>query len=101
MYLQNDYIIKPEFLEWQVFFNAFYSNNKTGNGSNNAVNIGHIGKGVKTLDLEFDIPIREIDSIELNTNVEFNILKPINPNISFSGFNTRILNIQTPKLFTF
>ena len=24
LYLQNDYVIKPEFLEWQIFFNGFY-----------------------------------------------------------------------------
>ena len=27
LYLQNDYIMKPEYLEWQIFFSGFYNNN--------------------------------------------------------------------------
>ena len=26
LYLQGDYIVKPEYLEWQVFFSGFYNN---------------------------------------------------------------------------
>ncbi len=26
LYLQNDYILKPEYLEWQIFFSGFYNN---------------------------------------------------------------------------
>ena len=25
LYLQNDYIVKPEYLEWQIFFSGFYN----------------------------------------------------------------------------
>ena len=25
LYLQSDYIVKPEYLEWQIFFSGFYN----------------------------------------------------------------------------
>lgn len=33
LYTQSDYIIKPEYLEWQVFFNGLYSNVKRGDNT--------------------------------------------------------------------
>ena len=101
LYLQSNYIVKPEYLEWQIFFNTFYSNSKGSNNSNSDGGLGYVPTESKTLDLGFNIPIKEIESIDINTNTDFNILKPVSPNISFSGFNTKVLNIQTPELFTF
>ncbi|MCP1225671.1 hypothetical protein [Sebaldella sp. S0638] len=34
LYLQNDYVVKPEFLEWQIFFSGFY--NEYGKGVDNS-----------------------------------------------------------------
>ena len=34
LYLQNDYVVKPEYLEWNIFFSTFYSN-KNNKGQNN------------------------------------------------------------------
>ena len=37
LYLQGDYIIKPEYLEWQVFFSGFYTEKQRGDNTlNNA-----------------------------------------------------------------
>ena len=33
LYLQGDYIIKPEYLEWQVFFSGFYSEKERGDNT--------------------------------------------------------------------
>ena len=33
LYAQSDYIIKPEYLEWQVFFSGLYSNVKRGDNT--------------------------------------------------------------------
>ncbi len=30
LYFQNDYIVKPEYLEWQIFFNGFYAKKNRG-----------------------------------------------------------------------
>ena len=34
LYLQGDYIVKPEYLEWQIFFSSFYSENSKGEQKN-------------------------------------------------------------------
>ncbi len=37
LYLQGDYIVKPEYLEWQIFFSAFYAERRKGDNTlNNA-----------------------------------------------------------------
>ena len=33
LYLQGDYVVKPEYLEWQVFFSAFYEENNRGDNT--------------------------------------------------------------------
>ena len=33
LYLQGDYIVKPEYLEWQVFFTGFYAENEKGDNT--------------------------------------------------------------------
>jgi hypothetical protein len=33
LYVQSDYIVKPEYLEWQVFFSGLYSNVKKGDNT--------------------------------------------------------------------
>ena len=33
LYLQGDYIVKPEYLEWQIFFSGFYHENKKGDNT--------------------------------------------------------------------
>ena len=45
--------------------------------------------------------IRKVDDVIRNTNENFNIQKPTDPNFSFNGLNVQALNIQTPKLFAF
>ncbi len=37
LYLQSDYIIKPEYLEWQIFFNGFYAEKGRGDGKKTMV----------------------------------------------------------------
>ena len=33
LYLQGDYIVKPEYLEWQIFFSGFYHENEKGDNT--------------------------------------------------------------------
>ena len=33
LYLQGDYVVKPEYLEWQVFFSGFYSEKERGDNT--------------------------------------------------------------------
>ena len=34
LYLQSDYVVKPEYLEWQVFFTGFYEEKDRGDKDN-------------------------------------------------------------------
>ena len=38
LYLQNDYIVKPEYLEWQIFFTGFYNYVDRGGNQKNIFN---------------------------------------------------------------
>ena len=33
LYLQGDYVIKPEYLEWQIFFSGFYNEKQRGDNT--------------------------------------------------------------------
>ena len=90
LYLQNDYIVKPEFLEWQIFFNGYYEeygkgvDNSSENGrytsktegyyNNDGEYIVTSGKpymppqSVKTINLGMSIPVKglSLDSISIN-----------------------------------
>ena len=33
LYLQGDYIVKPEYLEWQIFFSGFYAHRESGDNT--------------------------------------------------------------------
>ena len=33
LYIQGDYIVKPEYLEWQIFFSGFYSERNGGDNT--------------------------------------------------------------------
>jgi hypothetical protein len=97
LYKQGDYIVKPEYLEWQIFFSAFYAEKRKGDNTlNNAkyysdpektptkpietqppvdVNIGLAVrvKGLETRDRSLGITIPE----EININpAVINILAP-------------------------
>ena len=69
LYLQGDYIIKPEFLEWQVFYNVFYNN--TNRGKRNSENpVSYRGnEEVKSVNLGMVIPIKSVDKKDINLNV--------------------------------
>ncbi len=45
LYLQGDYIVKPEYLEWQIFFSGFYAERRKGDNTlNNADYYSNIDK---------------------------------------------------------
>lgn len=87
LYLQNDYTIKPEFLEWQIFFTNFYShaNNK---GKEKEFN-SKIEGTEKKIDLGMSISVNGIKKYK--TNLDINpVINPI-PNI-----NVEEIKIKAP-----
>ena len=67
LYLQNDYIVKPEYLEWQIFFTGFYNYADRGGNQKNIFN--KTAADAKTVDLGMVIPIKGIKRNDLILNI--------------------------------
>ena len=59
LYLQSDYIVKPEYLSYQIFFSGYYSNKSR--GENNTGIYANLPKKVNTADLDVIIPVRDVN----------------------------------------
>ena len=68
LYLQGDYIIKPEYLEWQIFFTGFYESQ--GNGKGNKEVIMPFYREPKTISLGMYIPVRSMPEFALSPEIE-------------------------------
>ena len=80
LYMQIDYIVKPEYLEWQIFFSGFYNSNHRG-GSKEAVS--SIEKGTaKSVDLGMYIPIKGITREDIKLNISSVDAPVVNVNMS-------------------
>ena len=92
LYLQNDYIIKPEFLEWQVFYNAFYNHKNRGKGGNteNLDSNGISDKEAKSISLGMVIPIKNVN--DRNINMEMSLVPT--PNIEFNSGKIGAVNVN-------
>ncbi|MBP9477726.1 MAG: autotransporter domain-containing protein [Sebaldella sp.] len=67
LYLQGDYVVKPEYLEWQVFFSGFYNNSHRG-GSKSSVR-SNVKEDAKSIDLGMVIPVSGITRDKLDLNI--------------------------------
>ena len=116
LYKQSDYIVKPEYLEWQVFFTGFYENTHRG-GNSNQKNF-HVSY-LSEYSLEIPEAKREIISsiqkslknasvvykssiiVNENTPAEIN-LNPLQsvdfPEINIGNFEPVIIYLFTPKI---
>ena len=79
LYLQGDYIVKPEYLEWQVFFSGFY--NEKNNGGSKETKPYKLSQSVKEIDLGMRIPQIDVKSREMALDISA-ITPPKNINIS-------------------
>ena len=66
LYVQSNYIVKPEYLEWQVFFTGFYNSSNRG-GKKSSISTITNGEP-KSVDLGIVIPVQGMtrDNISLN-----------------------------------
>ena len=108
LYAQSDYVEKPGYLEWQVFFSAFYDHKRGGNNtlasgdyhSNPDYDKGGVkGESLqevqtsKNVDLGVRIPLKQIDKPVLDLNVI-----PTTP-IGYSG-TIKIPTFNLPRVNT-
>ncbi|MCP1224737.1 autotransporter domain-containing protein [Sebaldella sp. S0638] len=101
LYMQSDYIVKPEYLEWQIYFSGFYNNNHRGGSKETAVSIE---KGTaKSVDLGMYIPVKGImrEDVELNISpvdapvVNVNMTPAAAPQITAPIFTVGDLSFPT------
>ena len=80
LYKQSDYIVKPEYLEWQIFFSGFYNSNHRG-GSKETVS--SLEKGTaKSVDLGMYIPVKGITREDIKLNISSVDAPTVNVNMS-------------------
>ena len=102
LYLQGDYIVKPEYLEWQIFFTGFYAENKKeDNTSENGVYhaFSNFVKPYQPKDIPSKVrpgatvPVKEITDFNLEPEIKI-IEKEITP-IVINLPNTKVEKIVT------
>jgi hypothetical protein len=85
LYIQNDYVVKPEYLEWQLFFSGFYNNETKGKEKEKTVIsaphfVNTLTLTTKMSDYEVKEPNINLDKIAVNVpevNVaESNVIVP-------------------------
>ncbi|MBP9479386.1 MAG: hypothetical protein KBF12_12285, partial [Sebaldella sp.] len=98
LYMQSDYVVKPEYLEWQIFFTGFYENSHSGNDNGKEI-IKPYDKEAKTVTLGMYIPIRDIGGFSVNKVNELAIseVEDINPQ-TVSARDVNIFNIIKPEI---
>ena len=86
--LQGDYIVKPEYLEWQIFFSGFYNHSNRG-GSVKEISSVPESSG-KVIDLGVVIPVkgRQIQEVGLNLS------SPSKPevNVNIESITAAVIN---------
>ena len=97
LYLQGDYIVKPEYMEWQIFFTGFYDSSSSGNNNKfydqAAVNDLRVRREFK---FGAAIPKKEVKETELDINVSIP-----QKEISLLNLSVPALNIEKIKTFEF
>lgn len=80
LHLQGDYIVKPEYLEWQIFFNSFADKIKINGKQENAVTYNE--DRVKSVNFAMMLPIKGIQ--DKNISLDISAIQPpyITPSIS-------------------
>ncbi|MCP1222769.1 autotransporter domain-containing protein [Sebaldella sp. S0638] len=87
LYLQGDYIVKPEYLEWQVFFTGFYNHSNRGGNREERIPIAE-NEG-KKIDLGVFIPVKG----KTVNGVNLDILSPDEPEV-----NVNLPSISAPQI---
>jgi hypothetical protein len=100
LYLQGTYVVKPEYLEWQIFFSGFYENSHKKNNSVGKEVIGEYTKKPKTVSLGMYVPVRDVADFSAAPDVKTNGLTALNePNPQNAGArDVSIFNIDIPQI---
>lgn len=97
--LQSDYIIKPEYNEWQIFFTGFYNHSNRNSKNTTVPYVLSEENTIKSINLGKTITVREVNDISLNPeiNIQSKIIAEA-PHIVIPNINLPSLNVTAPTL---
>jgi hypothetical protein len=108
LYMQNNYIIKPEFLEWQIFYSGFFNENSRvgsisenkkkengyGNWNDKNIQMKTEGEFSNKVKVGPSIPYKFLDLKEVNVDIEIPDISEINEvNLDRSPLNINITQV--------
>ena len=112
LYEQSDYIVKPEYLEWQIFFTGFYDHVERGDNTkanakyhsdpnyNESGIQGKVMQGTqvsKEVDLGIRIPMKEVNRVPLSLAIQTPPVVQVNPagavTVVLPNINVPIINV--------
>jgi hypothetical protein len=110
LYEQSDYIVKPEYLEWQIFFSGFYDHIERGDNTKanakyhsdpnyrkNGIQ-GKVYQGTqvsKEVDLGIRIPIKEVNRTPLDLAIQTPDVVAVNP---AGAVTVELPNVNVPVI---
>lgn len=120
LYAQSDYIVKPEYLEWQIFASGFYAekdrgydSDKYGDGSSQKNSMQVDGTDLRTakqIQIGATIPIKTVNDFVLEPEISINkkeitvdsiqapsVVPKVAPTINIPSVNLPVINITQPS----
>ena len=96
---QSDYIIKPEYNEWQIFFTGFYNHSNRNSKNSTIPYVLNEENTIKSINLGKTITVREVNDIFLNPeiNIQSKVIAEA-PHIVIPNINLPNLNVTAPTL---
>ncbi|MCP1225781.1 hypothetical protein [Sebaldella sp. S0638] len=97
--LQSDYIITPEYNEWQIFFTGFYNHSNRNSKNSTVPYVLSEENTIKSINLGKTITVREVNDISLNPEININSKVVAEaPHIVIPNISLPSLNVTAPSL---
>ena len=96
---QSDYIIKPEYNEWQIFFTGFYNHSNRNSKNSTIPYVLNEENTIKSINLGKTITVRPVNDVSLNPdiNIQSKVIAEA-PHIVIPNINLPNLNVTAPTL---
>ncbi len=97
--LQSDYIITPEYNEWQIFFSGFYNHSNRNSKNSSVPYVLNEENTIKSINLGKTITVRSVNDVSLNPeiNIQSKVIAEA-PHIVIPNINLPNLNVTAPTL---
>ena len=97
--LQSDYIVTPEYNEWQIFFTGFYNHSNRNSKNSTVPYVLNEENTIKSINLGKTITVRSVNDVSLNPeiNIQSKVVAEA-PHIVIPNINLPNLNVTAPTL---